>query len=163
QRQLAEDKQRLMHCDLQVFGGNLMLSDEFPEMGNADTQSPVTRGGASVTIHVNLPKAGDIDRVMNAAANAGARITMPAADMFWGARYGRMLDPFGHSWSFGAPANQPAEVRTPARQSATRKRTATAAKPAAKAPAKVNAKSAAKAKPNAKPNAKARTSRSGRR
>ena len=50
QRMLAEDKKRLMHCDLAVFGGSVMLSDEFPEMGNADTLSPVTRGGASATI-----------------------------------------------------------------------------------------------------------------
>src|SRR3954471_6210354 len=123
QRQLAEDKKRLMHCDLAVFGGSIMLSDEFPEMGHADTLSPVTRGGASATIHVNLKKAPEIDRVMNAAAKAGAKITMPAADMFWGARYGRLVDPFGHSWSFGAPAEKPASAPPPRSDAAKKKPT----------------------------------------
>ena len=158
QRQLAEDKQRLMHCDLAAFGGSIMLSDEFPEMGQADTLSPVTRGGASVTIHVNLPKAADIDRVMSAAATAGAKITMAAADMFWGARYGRMLDPFGHSWSFAAPAVKPADERAPQRRAAPKR---TSAKPKPKAKATTSGKD--KATPRAKGKATARPSRSGRR
>jgi PhnB protein len=123
QRQFAEDKKRLMHCDLSMFGGNIMLSDEFPEMGQSDTLSPVTRGGASATIHVNFRKSAEIDRVMKEAAKAGARITMPAADMFWGARYGRIVDPFGHSWSFGAPAEKPAAARAARPAVATKKKT----------------------------------------
>ena len=154
QRQLAEDNLRLMHCDLAAFGGSIMLSDEFPEMGQADTLSPISRGGASVTIHVNLPKAADIDRVMKAAATAGAKVTMPAADMFWGARYGRMLDPFGHSWSFAAPTAQAEAERAAARPARTvRKRAAT----------KPKAKPRARAKPRAAAKPKARSSRSGRR
>ena len=99
-RQLAEDGKRLMHCNLSMFGGQIMLADEF---GN-DTRSPKTRGGASVTVHINLAKAGEVNRVMTKAKKAGAKITIPAGDMPWGMRYGRILDPLGHSWSFGAPS-----------------------------------------------------------
>jgi len=131
-----------------------MLSDEFPEMGQADTLSPLSRGGASVTIHVNLPKAVDIDRVMQNSATAGAKITMAAADMFWGARYGRMVDPFGHSWSFGAPTKA-AEVERAAAKPARATRKKAAAKPKAKPPTR--------AKPRAAAKPRARSSRSGRR
>ena len=54
----------------------------------------------SVTVNINLPKAADVDEVLARAEKAGARITMPAGDMFWGAYYGRLIDPFGHAWSF---------------------------------------------------------------
>ena len=33
------------------------------------------------------------------AVHAGAKITMPLEDTFWGDRYGKLEDPFGHSWS----------------------------------------------------------------
>src|SRR5712691_5821398 len=92
-RQLADDGKRLLHCNLSAFGGQIMLSDEFPEHGS-DVASPQSRGGASVTINVNLPTAAAADRVMADAAKAGAKITMPGADMFWGAHYGRIVDPF---------------------------------------------------------------------
>ena len=99
-RQLADDGKRLLHCNLAMFGGQIMLSDEFP--GDHDVQSPKSRGGPSVTVHINLKKAADVNRVMTKAKKAGAKVTMKAADTFWGMRYGRLVDPFGHSWSFGA-------------------------------------------------------------
>ena len=163
-RQLAEDKTRLMHCDLAAFGGSIMLSDEFPEMGTSDTLSPLSRGGASVTIHVNLPKSGDIDRVMENAASAGAKITMAAADMFWGARYGRMLDPFGHSWSFGAPtAQREAEQAAAARARAARKRAAPKPKASAKPKARAKPKRPARGRAGTATRSRAKPSRSGRR
>jgi PhnB protein len=104
-RALADDKKRLLHCNLSMFGGQIMISDEFTEHGS-DTQSPLSRGGASVTVNINLPKAADVDEVLARAEKAGARITMPAGDMFWGAYYGRLIDPFGHAWSFSAPTKK---------------------------------------------------------
>src|SRR5690606_24715190 len=106
QRQPAEDGKRLMHCTMAVFGSEIMFSDEFPEFG-ADTSSPLTLGGASVTVHVNLPDRESVDKAMADAAKGGAKITMPAERTFWGAYYGKLLDPFGHSWSFAAPAPTP--------------------------------------------------------
>ena len=57
---------------------------------------PKTLKGTPVTIHLYVE---DADAVMQQAAAAGATITMPAADMFWGDRYGQLEDPFGHRWS----------------------------------------------------------------
>jgi PhnB protein len=79
-----------------------MLHDEFPEFGG-DVLSPLSRGGASMAINVNLPAPADVDAAMTRAESAGAYITLPAGDQFWGSRYGRVRDPFGHVWAFNAP------------------------------------------------------------
>lgn len=101
-KQLAEDEQRVLHATLSVFGGQVMLCDEFPER-SPDTSSPQRLGGSGVTVHVNLRRPEEVDRVMKTAAGEGATITMAADDTFWGMRYGRLRDPFGHVWSIGAP------------------------------------------------------------
>ncbi|MGO4842175.1 VOC family protein, partial [Rhizobiaceae sp. 2RAB30] len=43
------------------------------------------------------------NQAIDRAVAAGAVATMPADDMFWGARYGKIRDPFGHVWAFNAP------------------------------------------------------------
>jgi PhnB protein len=141
QRQKAADSDRLIHVDMSMFGGWIMFSDEFPEGGHGevDTPSPITRGGASATVHVNLKSPDEVMRAMDGAAREGARITMPAEKTFWGAYYGRLVDPFGHSWSFAAPAEPPAERPAPARAPRAKPRASAAAsrgraKPAAKKP-----------------------------
>ena len=97
----AEDGKRLMHATLAMLGGHVMISDEFPEH-STDVMAPASLNGTSVTIHINLADRGAVDAVMASANAAGARITMPAEKMFWGAYYGRIVDPFGHAWSFAA-------------------------------------------------------------
>jgi uncharacterized glyoxalase superfamily protein PhnB len=72
-----------------------MLVDEFPEM---DSVSPKTLKGSPVTIHLYVD---NVDATVERAVKAGAKITMPVADMFWGDRYGQLVDPFGHRWSVG--------------------------------------------------------------
>jgi len=101
---MAQDGVRVMHAELEINDGILFLNDEFPEMPNeGNTGAPSTVGGASVTIHLSLKKPKQVERMMAQAVAQGAQIVMPAADVFWGARYGRVRDPFGHIWSFGAP------------------------------------------------------------
>ncbi len=100
--QMAEDGERVLHANLSVFGSEVMLHDEFPEFGS-DVMSPSTRGGASLSINVNLKAPQDVDQAIDRAVAAGAVATMPADDMFWGARYGKIRDPFGHVWAFNAP------------------------------------------------------------
>lgn len=100
-KQMAEDGKRLLHATLEVFGGEIMLSDEFPEHDDY-VASPASKEGTTVTVHINMADRNTLDQAMSAAADAGAKITMPADEMFWGAYYGRLIDPFGHSWSFGA-------------------------------------------------------------
>jgi len=100
--QLAEDGKRVMHANIELFGSEVMLHDEFPEFGG-DVLSPSSRGGASMAISVNLPKPADVDAAVDRARSAGAEVVMTAQDTFWGARYGRVRDPFGHVWAFNAP------------------------------------------------------------
>ena len=69
--------------------------DEFPEMGGL---GPKSLKGSPVTIHLQVENA---DAVVAQAVAAGAQVTMPVDDMFWGDRYGALVDPFGHNWSVG--------------------------------------------------------------
>ncbi|HTF32611.1 MAG TPA: VOC family protein [Myxococcota bacterium] len=96
----AQDGKRLLHASLRLDGGVLMLSDAFPEMGEGGTKAPPTLGGTAVTIHLEVD---DADRWWKRAVDAGASVLMPLDNMFWGARYGKVRDPFGHVWSIGGP------------------------------------------------------------
>ncbi|WP_157014521.1 VOC family protein [Mesorhizobium xinjiangense] len=100
--QMAEDQERVLHANLSLFGTEIMLHDEFPEF-SPDVLSPVTRGGAGLAINVNLATPQEVDAIVGRAVSEGAAATMPVADQFWGARYGRVRDPFGHVWAFNAP------------------------------------------------------------
>lgn len=83
----------LIHASLRVGNSMLLLADECPPMG---ALSPRKLGGSPVTIHVSVP---DADASFARAVSAGATPRMPVTEMFWGARYGVLQDPFGHSWS----------------------------------------------------------------
>ncbi len=101
-RQMAEDGVRVLHANLALFGGEVMLHDEFPEFGS-DILAPASRGGASVAININLPTPAEVDAAITRAQSAGAIVILHPSDAFWGARYGRLRDPFGHVWAFNAP------------------------------------------------------------
>jgi PhnB protein len=107
-KMMAEDGKRVMHANLAMFGAQIMLHDEFPEFGG-DVLSPVSRHGASIAININLASPSDVNACIERAATAGAFVVMPAGDMFWGARYGRLRDPFGHIWAFNAPLADPTQ------------------------------------------------------
>lgn len=100
--EMAEDGKRVMHANLAVYGGEVMLHDEFPEYGMS-IAAPTTVGGASVAININLREATDVDTAYAKAVDAGATPVMKPENTFWGARYARILDPFGHMWAFNAP------------------------------------------------------------
>ncbi len=94
---------RILHAELSIGGTRVMLADEFPEMGG---KSARTLGGNPVTLNLTVK---DADAASAAAVKAGAKVTMPVADQFWGDRYGQVTDPFGNSWAFA----QPKEKLTP--------------------------------------------------
>ena len=96
----AEDRKRLLHAALAINGAMVMLCDDFPEYNNGQRKAPDPDGGTAVTIHLNVP---DVDPFVTRAAAAGAKILMRPADMFWGERYAKLRDPFGHEWSVGGP------------------------------------------------------------
>lgn len=83
----------LMHAAITIGGAPIYMSDEFPSMGS---KSPKALGGTPVTIHLTLP---DVDTTFAQAVAAGATPVMPPMDMFWGDRFGKIIDPFGHAWS----------------------------------------------------------------
>ncbi|MGA3001445.1 MAG: VOC family protein [Acetobacteraceae bacterium] len=84
---------KLLHGSIRIGDSTVMLSDEFPEMGGL---GPKSLKGSPVTIHLYVE---DVDAFAARAIAAGAKVTMPVADMFWGDRYGQFEDPFGHRWS----------------------------------------------------------------
>lgn len=88
---------KLMHAAVKIDGVMVMLVDESPEMGAV---SPTSLQGTPVTLHMIVP---DADATIARAAKAGAKVLMPAADQFWGDRYGVILDPFGHRWAIATP------------------------------------------------------------
>ncbi len=102
---MAEDSSRVMHADLVMFGSEVMLHDEFPEFGS-DVMAPNSRSGASMAISINLPKPADVDAATAKVQAAGADIMLQPTDVFWGARYAWLRDPFGHVWAFNAPLAQ---------------------------------------------------------
>jgi len=63
-------------------------------------------GSTGVTITVNTETPEAVDEIIVKAAEHGAVVTMPAADMFWGGRYGQIVDPFGHRWAFAGPTGR---------------------------------------------------------
>ena len=84
---------KLMHASVRIGDSQLMLVDESPEWG---AFGPKSLKGSPVTIHLQVD---NVDEVVEQAVAAGAKVTMPVADMFWGDRYGVLEDPFGHHWS----------------------------------------------------------------
>ena len=84
---------KLMHAMIRIEGSAVMLVDEMPECG---ALGPKSLKGTPVTIHLYVE---DVDAVVARAVAAGAKVTMPLADMFWGDRYCKLEDPFGHHWS----------------------------------------------------------------
>jgi len=84
---------KLMHAEIKIGDSILMLSDEFPEMGG--NRSPQSLGGSCVSIHLYVE---DVDASFQRLVAAGAKGDMPPADMFWGDRFAKVTDPFGHTW-----------------------------------------------------------------
>lgn len=82
----------LMHAELMIGDSHVMVGDEHPHFGNKSAKS---LSGTPLTLHIYVP---DCDAVIARAIKAGAVAKMPAADMFWGDRYGTIEDPFGNVW-----------------------------------------------------------------
>jgi uncharacterized glyoxalase superfamily protein PhnB len=81
------------HAELQIGNSVIYLADEWPQ---GSSRSPQSLKGSSVVIHLYVD---DVDSSFQRAVRAGAKVTQPLTDMFWGDRYGQVQDPFGHVWS----------------------------------------------------------------
>ena len=96
-RSPAPDGERLMHAEIRIGGSVVFLCDDFPEYCGGSCRDPKSLGNSSVTVHRYVE---DCDEAVKRAEAAGATVTMPPQDMFWGDRYAVVSDPFGHCWSF---------------------------------------------------------------
>jgi PhnB protein len=81
----------IMHAEIQIGDSRLMLGDEFPGMSSAP--NPNTPPSSSLNIYLD-----NVDAAFDRAVKAGCKVVMPLADQFWGDRYGKLQDPFGHTW-----------------------------------------------------------------
>lgn len=103
---------KLMHGVMRIGDSFFMLVDEYPEWGSL---GPQARGGSSVTLHLYVT---DVDQRFSQAVEAGCTPRMPPEDMFWGDRYGIVLDPYGHQWSIATHIRDasPEEIQAGANQ-----------------------------------------------
>jgi len=90
---LPGEQGKIMHAMIRIGDSPVMIVDEFPEWKSL---GPKALKGTPVTIHLYVE---DVDAFFKRAVAAGAKVTMPVDDMFWGDRYGQLEDPFGHRWS----------------------------------------------------------------
>jgi PhnB protein len=100
---------RLMHGEIILDGHMLFLSDEFAERQDVTTRTPQTLGGTTARITLQTD---DPDTVVERAVARGASVLMPVQKMFWGARYGKIVDPFGHEWGINQQLAEQAEAQT---------------------------------------------------
>jgi uncharacterized glyoxalase superfamily protein PhnB len=103
------DGKSLLHAELRIGGGRVYLCDERPESGCA---APKAGGGTSVTLHVFV---ADVDAAFARAVEAGGTVVVPVTDMFWGDRFGKIRDPFGHEWSLASHLEDIPPEEMPAR------------------------------------------------
>jgi len=103
---------KLIHALIRIGDSAVMLVDECPDWGSI---GPKSLKGSPVTIHLYVE---DVDSVIKRAVAAGAKVTMPLEDTFWGDRYGKLEDPFGHQWSFATHVRDvsPEELRQAAQK-----------------------------------------------
>ncbi|HEV3512414.1 MAG TPA: VOC family protein [Candidatus Sulfotelmatobacter sp.] len=84
---------KVIHAELKIGDSVLMLADEYPEYGS---KSPQSIGDSGMGLHIYVE---NVDQAFERAVKAGAAVEMPLMDQFWGDRYGKLRDPFGHKWS----------------------------------------------------------------
>jgi PhnB protein len=84
---------KFMQIELRFGSSSVMIADEFPDLG---VVSPLSVGGTvgALAIHTD-----DVDALWQRAVEAGAKVSLPLQDMFWGDWHGEIFDPFGHRWA----------------------------------------------------------------
>ena len=81
----------IVHAELLIGDSPLMLSDEFPGMASAPGPNPTNS-------HYLYVYSENVDALFDRAVKAGCKVEMPLQNQFWGDRYGKVRDPYGHQW-----------------------------------------------------------------
>ena len=95
---MADPTGKVMHAEIKIGDSPIMIAEEFPQMG---ARAPQSIGGSPVSIFLYVE---DVDKLSAQAIAAGAKVLMPVQDQFWGDRYGKLRDPFGHNWALSFKA-----------------------------------------------------------
>jgi len=82
---------KIGHAELKIGDSHIFLADEFPGMNTAPT--PGVKNACGIFLYLE-----NVDATFNRAVAAGAKVDMPLENQFWGDRYGKITDPFGHQW-----------------------------------------------------------------
>jgi PhnB protein len=86
---------KIMHAQIRIGDSVILMAEELAEMGN---KSPQSIGGSATTLNIYVD---DAEKLWKRAVDAGAKVTMPLSEQFWGDKYGVVVDPFGHIWAIG--------------------------------------------------------------
>ena len=89
---MADPSGKIAHAEIKIGDSPIMIGEESPDRG---ARSPEALGGSPVSIFLYVE---DVDGLSRQAIAAGAKVLMPVQDQFWGDRYGKLADPFGHHW-----------------------------------------------------------------
>jgi PhnB protein len=84
---------KIGHAEMQIGDSRFMLNDEFPSMAAAPNSNSKSAPSSYLFIYTE-----DVDTAFNKAVAAGCKVTMPLQNQFWGDRFGKLADPFGHHW-----------------------------------------------------------------
>lgn len=89
---------KIGHAEIKIGDSFVMMADEMPPMPGQPVRykAPKSVGAATASL---LIYTRNVDALTDRAVKAGCTLSQPVQDMFWGDRYGVVIDPFGHSWS----------------------------------------------------------------
>ncbi len=92
---------KIMHAEIKIGDSHVMIAERMAEFG---MKGPEDFGGSPVCLHIYCD---NVDTMFETAVKAGGQVVMPPQDMFWGDRYGKLKDPFGHEWSIATHTADP--------------------------------------------------------
>lgn len=96
----------VMHAEIRIGDSIVMMGEESEQWG---TRSPLSTNGLPISLHLYVP---DADAAFERALRAGAKVRYPLENAFWGDRYGKVTDPYGHEWGIATHVKEltPAEM-----------------------------------------------------
>lgn len=113
-RMPGPDGKSVMHAEIRIGDSMIMMGEEMPG-AQGKCLSPATLKGSTAGVMLYV---ADVDASFKRAVDAGATAVMPPQDMFWGDRFGSLVDPFGHQWSIATHKEDVAPEEMGKRQAA---------------------------------------------